>query len=97
MNELIYKQHAIEKLTEVCDEAENLLWEWEGCAGYCDLVRSIKTCLDDLQSEIIRCKDCKYYDKTLTVHARCGCTIQGKIFGMVRCEDDDFCSYGERK
>ena len=51
----------------------------------------------ELPEAVIRCKDCKYYNRSMLIHSRCGCTRQGESSGMVRCTDDDFCSYGEKK
>ena len=51
--------------------------------------------------EVVRCKDCIYYEETLGKdsgkpcgYGSCGCTCQ-IITGIIY--DEDFCSYGERK
>ena len=50
--------------------------------------RVIRETLKDAQPEVIRCKDCKYWD------SECGyCHIQG-CEGL---EPDDYCSYAERR
>lgn len=42
--------------------------------------------------EVVRCKDCKHYDKTpLGNGDRCMCT---KFLGLTIPRPDDFCSYG---
>ena len=45
--------------------------------------------------EVVRCKDCKHYEKTtLGNRDRRMCT---KVLGLTIPNPDDFCSYGERK
>ena len=46
--------------------------------------------------EVVRCKDCKHYDKTTLGNNRDRrmCT---KFLGLTIPNPDDFCSYGERK
>ena len=45
--------------------------------------------------EVVRCKDCKHYDKThLNNGDRRMCT---KFLGLTIPRPDDFCSYGERR
>lgn len=51
--------------------------------------------------EVVRCKDCIYYEETFGKdsgkpcgYGSCGCTCQ-IITGIIY--DEDFCSYGERK
>lgn len=41
---------------------------------------------------VVRCKDCKYYDRGECYHPRHERHLQS-----ICQEDDDFCSYGERK
>ena len=43
--------------------------------------------------EVVRCKDCKWYDGTGYITVRC----RKKARGLIYCTDDDYCSYGERK
>ena len=43
--------------------------------------------------EVVRCRDCKYRFKN-NGHSRAGCPI---IDANIWMDDDDFCSYGERK
>ena len=40
----------------------------------------------------VRCKDCKHYGKTLENDTYCS-----SVNGMTDPEEDDFCSYGERR
>ena len=47
----------------------------------------------DNHGELIRCKDCKWYDGTGYITVRC----RKKARGLIYCTDDDYCSYGERK
>ena len=46
-------------------------------------------------TELIRCKDCKYYDQTMMTNVGC-CFINGKRYGITCHVDDDFCSYGKK-
>mgnify|MGYP003296762024 CR=1 FL=1 len=46
-------------------------------------------------TELIRCKDCKYYDNAMMSHYGC-IILNGKRYGMTNHEDDDFCSYGKK-
>lgn len=51
-----------------------------------------QNCIEDLptaQSEIIRCKDCKWFN-------RIGCAIN-MVDDSVRPGENDFCSFAERK
>ena len=43
--------------------------------------------------EVVRCRECKYRFKN-NGHSRAGCPI---IDANIWMDDDDFCSYGERK
>ena len=53
-----------------------------------------ETCVAYLNREdcvaVVRCKDCRHYIKEETMVTHC------RLFGAM-CDDDDFCSYGERK
>ena len=70
--------------------------------GYNDGIKSVLACIENQPSadvtEVVRCKDCKYYDKE---YHQCKLHSEepdqystGFIFCM---QEDDFCSYGERK
>lgn len=66
-----------------------------------ELVSILKKVESGKLVEVVRCKDCIYYEETFGKdsgkpcgYGRCGCTCQ-IITGIVY--DEDFCSYGERK
>lgn len=60
-----------------------------------DLKEALNMAIEALQTEVVRCKDCKYYDESLEV-CRCSQWDLSRIeYPMVGA--DDFCSYGERK
>ena len=70
--------------------------------GYNDGIKAVLSCIEIQPSadvaEVVRCKDCKYYDKE---YHQCKLHSEepdqystGFIFCM---QEDDFCSYGERK
>ena len=46
--------------------------------------------------EVVRCKDCKYRKKDKLFVSGHYCYLR-PVNGGRFCEDDDFCSYGERK
>lgn len=59
----------------------------------------VQWCLSELRDylthdmvEVVRCKDCKYYDRCECYHPRHERHLQS-----ICQKDDDFCSYGERK
>ena len=48
--------------------------------------------------DIVRCKECKWYDGTAYSNVRCRCLDRaGNMKGLIECTDDDFCSYGEKQ
>ena len=62
--------------------------------------RGVETCimvLEDMQTvdavHVVRCRECKYRFKN-NGHDKSGCPI---IDANIWMDDDDFCSYGERK
>lgn len=57
--------------------------------GFVDLLKDFYVAIDEEPSiDIVRCKECKYRDK----HHYCG--IWGQPY---LCNDECFCSYGERE
>ena len=69
------------------------------CTDIEDILSAVITYLSELPTvdavEVVRCKDCKHYDKThLGNGDRRMCT---KFLGLTIPKPDDFCSYGERK
>ena len=69
----------------------------EGFIGTVEqLVEMIQDAQPTAQLEIIRCKDCEYYDDTNTDFRHCEVLYDGDGY-MMTTEPDDFCSYGERK
>ena len=58
--------------------------------------RGVETCimvLEDMQTAVVRCRECKYRFKN-NGHDKSGCPI---IDANIWMDDDDFCSHGERK
>lgn len=57
-----------------------------------DLAVALDMAIEALeQPEVVRCKDCKYF-----ANGKDG--VACSFFdGLVSCEENDFCSYGERK
>ena len=76
---------------DVCEESPD---------GYCEFGFSrekIKELLRDIPTvdavPVVRCRECKYRFKN-NGHDKSGCPI---IDANIWMDDDDFCSYGERK
>lgn len=53
---------------------------------------AIDMAIEALKSEIVQCKDCKWYDKFPPIHTKCRCKL-----AKWWCNDMDYCSYGERR
>ena len=62
----------------------------EGFTEAAHIIKYIATIVDAVP--VVRCRDCKYYDRGECYHPRHGRHLQS-----ICQEDDDFCSYGERK
>lgn len=62
----------------------------EGFAEASHIAKYIAATVDAVP--VVRCKDCKYYDRGECYHPRHERHLQS-----ICQEDDDFCSYGERK
>lgn len=74
---------------ELCDQASRQLWghltKETDCSDFKDQTNYV---------EVVRCKDCqfsKYFEESGTRK----CRAQGGLYRTV--QDDDFCSYGERR
>lgn len=100
MDDLISRQAAIDALDQIfdrCEEIEVHLPEGDpdgtGYKMYPDymIVWKYLHQLPSAQTEIVRCKDCKYYT---SVTAQC--EIRGKGLYLIR-GLDDFCSKAERR
>ena len=57
----------------------------------------IEDCIDNAPTvdavEVVRCKDCKWYENGKSYDAYCNHPTDGMNYSA----EDDFCSYGERK
>lgn len=86
--EIIYKQDvidAVEILLEQTEEDADVKTWNNAIRG---AINSIKHHVPSTQTEIVRCKDCKYY---MRPH---GC---GNDDGMATAQEDGYCSYAERR
>ena len=69
------------------------------CCGYkAEVLEGAETC-DDFKNkadlvEVVRCKDCKYCTKAVSIENTYFCVVGTNAFDT---ELDNFCSYGERK
>lgn len=95
---LIYADNALKafaveykKTKELIDSGETHLDNLaEGFTEAAHIIKYIATTVDAVP--VVRCKDCKYYDRGECYHPRHERHLQS-----ICQEDDDFCSYGERK
>lgn len=79
----------------------NIAW-WEGYSAGVNWGRNTIADAPTVDAvEVVRCKDCIYYEETVGTdsgkpcgYGSCGCAAQ-IITGIIY--DEDFCSYGERK
>ena len=78
MNDLISRKAAIDIVVFECGK-------WTGLAK--EISKQLKR-LPSAQPEIIRCKDCRWFDSEINQCDRQICAVF---------YDDDFCSYAERK
>ena len=66
--------------------------------GNRQLVEAFKTYIENVPTadvvEVIRCKDCKYCTKAVSIENTYFCVVGTNAFDT---ELDNFCSYGERK
>jgi len=46
---------------------------------------------------IVLCGDCSYYDDKVRHDVRCRCKVDGVDAGLVRCRQQDYCSYANPK
>lgn len=86
------------KVQEYYDESINLIVKWPQDT----LVHFVEKMRDKRGIEIVKCKDCKYYNSFDRPGKRgeyCGIKIWNDCHGMgyVLTNPDDFCSSGERK
>ena len=42
----------LDELKETIKESADLLWEWEGCDGYCDLLRDLVPMVDYIKKRL---------------------------------------------
>ena len=58
-----------------------------------DLKEAYEQGYKDRDKEIVRCKDCRWQK----ISRKSGLANCGHELGMMRADDNNFCSYGERK
>lgn len=42
----------LDELKETINKSANLLWEWEGCEGYCDLLNDLVPMVDYIKKRL---------------------------------------------
>ena len=90
MAEYIEREAALAATCEYCSGANGGACD-EKCADYSAILK-IHTA--DVV-EVVRCKDCKYFQPYEGEEHKGDC---GELIGLESCVyEDDFCSYGERK
>lgn len=97
MDEYISRKAAIAYIHEHSGECQKAFEELGGESGiyadaYNDLAENFYSIPAADVAPVVRCKDCKYYDRGECYHPRHERHLQS-----ICQEDDDFCSYGERK
>lgn len=99
MDDTIYRQDAIDALADYIHNVDKVMGTGHLTEDDCkDAATSVFEELPSVQTEIIRCKDCKYYKKS-EASDRMMCW-RNDVDGYPVCYDfnpDDFCSYGERR
>ena len=106
MSDLIRREDAVEAVYEefnyvychncendesdYCEMCHRKSMNWSASKGVIEDV--IKSLPSAEAVEVVRCKDCKWYDKFSPIHTKCRCKL-----AKWWCNDKDFCSYGERR
>lgn len=70
--------------------------KWENCTCPAQVIQSAPTVE---AVEVVRCKDCRHYKRGIVFKETMFCFRPDETGGayVIRSEDDNFCSYGERR
>lgn len=90
MSDLISRSAAIEKITPYGTQNGSCLGHHRGAVDCAILEIEMIPSVDAV--EVIRCKDCKHFNRNIENETYCSC-----IGGLTDQEEHDFCSYGERR
>lgn len=91
MAEYIERDEAIRKTLEACVKIVGHGISQIDAADIVDIMESIPTA--DVV-EVVRCKDCKYFNTESWHFNWCEAHSYDEL---IKCKENDFCSYGERK
>lgn len=91
MSNLIDRQAAIKAICEHGTDLERIGITYIAVASHKQVTVDLLEQLPSTQSEIIRCKDCKYWERKSICDGYCD---EMSIFG---CDEDFYCGYAERK
>ena len=84
------------KLNEWCYDCKEYDQEHHCCPRF---NRVIRTALQDAQPAIVRCKDCKYFERDIqrSWGTYNGCGVWTDDGNEIEVNQNDFCSYAERR
>lgn len=95
MADLIDRQAVIDMLQRLAYDD----WNQGVCTTWANAYSECADMVEDLPSadavEIVRCKDCKYFDSGTDEDGKLFFKCLGWVYGGT--SEDDFCSHGERK
>ncbi len=97
MDEYISRKAAIAYIREQSEECQKAFEEFGGESGiyadaYNDLAEDFQSIPAADVAPVVRCRDCKHYDRDECYHPR-----HEKHQQSIPQSPDDFCSYGERR
>ena len=94
MNDAISRQQAIDALGELATFTED--WSCHTWMYTDDVYNAIKQ-LPTIQPEIVRCKDCQYWNKGSCECREHAVNCQDYYVGDIETEAEYFCGYAERR
>lgn len=92
MSDLIDRDKAIEMINKTIKSNKSIHYEMKYWEDGMNCARQIVEGLPSAEPQIIRCKDCKYYQIDGNFMF---CNSEGSMFAEVT--ESDFCSYAERR
>ena len=90
MSDLISRQAAIDLLKQMRKDGDMVPWEGKNVFAR---IRELPT----IQPEIVRCKDCQYWNKGSCECREHAVNCQDYYVGDIETEAEYFCGYAERR
>ena len=90
MDDLISRQQAIDLLKQMRKDGDMVPWEGKNVFAR---IRELPT----IQPEIVRCKDCQYWNKGSCECREHAVNCQDYYVGDIETEAEYFCGYAERR